>query len=53
MTKEGAGTQTRTGANTYTGATTITTGTLQLGDGTTGNDGRIAGSSIVNNAELT
>ncbi len=53
VTKEGAGTQTLTGANTYTGATTITAGTLQLGDGTTGNDGTIAGTSIVNNADLT
>jgi fibronectin-binding autotransporter adhesin len=33
---------TLTGANTYTGATTINTGaTLQLGNGTTGNDGTI------------
>lgn len=53
LTKTGAGTQVLTGTNTYTGATTISTGTLQLGDGTTGNDGTIAGTSgVTNNATL-
>jgi autotransporter-associated beta strand protein len=41
-----------TGANTYTGVTTISRGTIQLGDGTSGHDGSIAGASIVDNAIL-
>jgi autotransporter-associated beta strand protein len=41
-----------TGANTYTGVTTISRGTLQLGNGSSGNDGSIAGASIVDNANL-
>ena len=53
LTKQGAGTLTLTAASTYTGTTTISVGTLQLGNGTTGNDGTIANSlSIVNNASL-
>ena len=39
-------------ANDYTGTTTVSAGTLQLGDGTSGHDGSIAGASIVNNAAL-
>jgi len=46
------GTGTFTKANTYTGATTISTGTLQLGDGTTGNDGSLTTSGITDNAAL-
>ena len=43
---------TLTGSNTYTGTTTISAGTLQLGSGAAGQDGSIAGASIVNNAAL-
>ena len=43
---EGSGSQTLTATNTYTGATSINAGgTLQLGDGTAGNDGTIEDSS--------
>jgi len=52
LTKTGAGTLLLTAANSYTGATTISDGTLQLGDGTTGKDGTVASSSIVNNGSL-
>ena len=53
LTKLGANTLTLTAANSYTGATTIFAGTLQIGDGTVGNDGSIATSSgIVNNGAL-
>ncbi len=48
----GSGLLTMTRANGYGGATTISAGTLQLGNGTSGNDGSIAGGSIVNNAAL-
>ena len=53
LTKTGSGTMTLTGAANYTGITTISAGTLQLGDGATGNDGTIDGANIVNNANLT
>ncbi|MEI8369089.1 MAG: autotransporter-associated beta strand repeat-containing protein [Planctomycetia bacterium] len=49
VTKAGAGTLTLTGANTYGGPTTISTGTLQIGDGST--TGSITG-NVVNNATL-
>lgn len=53
LTKEGNGTLILSRTNFYTGATTINAGTLQIGNGTTGNDGWIASSaSIVNNAAL-
>ena len=52
MTKLGTGTLTLTGASTYTGATTISAGTLQLGNGTTGNDGTISSTSVVDNGTL-
>ncbi len=46
------GTLTLMAANTYTGATTITAGTLQLGNGTTGNDSTLMSTSIVDNSTL-
>jgi len=60
---DGAGTVVLTKANTYTGSTTITplgangtnygNETLQLGNGTSGNDGSLSTSGITNNAILT
>jgi autotransporter-associated beta strand protein len=53
FTKTGAGTMLLTGASAFTGPTTISAGTLQLGNGTTGNDGDIAATSgVTNNATL-
>ncbi len=54
VTISGPGSQTFTAANTYTGVTTINNGaTLQLGNGTTGNDGTIASTSgITDNGTL-
>ncbi len=51
----GSGSQTLIGVNTYTGVTTINPGaTLQLGDGTSGDDGTISNSSagITDNGTL-
>ena len=45
-----AGTTTLTGTNTYTGVTTISSGTIQIGAGST--TGSIASASIVNNSAL-
>lgn len=50
--KGGAGTMTLTNTNTATGNIAVTTGTLSLGDGTTGNDGTTAAATITTNAEL-
>jgi len=53
LTKSGAGSLTLTGSNSYTGTTTISTGTLQIGDGTVGDDGSLASAGIVNQSILT
>ena len=50
--KLGGGTVILTAINDYLGLTTVTAGTLQLGDGTSGNDGVIVG-DIVNDSNLT
>jgi autotransporter-associated beta strand protein len=52
LTQNGSGTLTLSGANTFTGQTTISTGTLQIGAGST--TGKLSASSvIVNNSNLT
>ncbi|MEP2777514.1 MAG: autotransporter-associated beta strand repeat-containing protein [Luteolibacter sp.] len=51
--KNSSSTLTFTGAHSYSGTTTISSGILELGDGTSGNDGALASTSIVNNANLT
>ncbi|EMF0716275.1 autotransporter-associated beta strand repeat-containing protein [Citrobacter freundii] len=51
VTQNGPGTTVFTGANTYTGGTIISSGVLQLGDGTSNNDGSIAG-NVTNNGTL-
>ena len=52
LTQNGIGTLTLSGANTFTGQTTISTGTLQIGAGST--TGKLSASSaIVNNSNLT
>ena len=51
MTKVGPNTLVLTGVNTYPGDTVVSGGTLQLGDGTAGDDGTLAG-NIVNNSVL-
>lgn len=51
--KVGSGTLILTAVNSYSGTTTISAGTLQLGDGASGDDGTIASSpAIVNNGAL-
>ena len=52
LAKVGNGVLSLLGVNTYSGPTTISAGTLQLGNGAAGNDGSIAGNSIINNAAL-
>jgi len=51
MVKTGTGTQILTGSSNITGGTTISNGVLQLGTGTPGQDGSLAG-NITNNATL-
>ena len=43
---------TLTATNTYTGPTTVSAGTLQLGTGTSGQDGSLATSGVANNATV-
>jgi autotransporter-associated beta strand protein len=53
ITVNGTGTVILTNNNTFTGALLINSGTLQLGDGTSGHDGTIAAAvSITNNGTL-
>ena len=52
LTKSGLGTLTIINSNTYSGPTIINAGTLQLGNGTIGQDGSIASPTIANNATL-
>ena len=49
LVKQGAGMITLTNTSTYAGSTTIAAGTLELGDGTAGKDGRLANTSGVTN----
>ncbi|MCE9608820.1 MAG: autotransporter-associated beta strand repeat-containing protein [Chthoniobacter sp.] len=52
LTKNNTGTVTIKSAQTFTGATVINAGTLQLGDGTGGNDGSLTTSGITNDGTL-
>ncbi len=49
LTKDGSGTLTLAGANSYSGITTISSGTLQVGNGTTGS---LGSGAVVNNGSL-
>jgi autotransporter-associated beta strand protein len=49
LVKQGAGTITLTNTSSYSGSTNIAAGTLELGDGTAGKDGRLANTSGVTN----
>ncbi len=49
---KGSGLTTLTGINSFSGPATVSAGTLQIGNGTSGNDGSFAASSIVNNSTL-
>ncbi len=51
LSKTGPGTLILTNTSTFTGGTTISSGTIQLGKGTSANDGAVTG-NIVNNAAL-
>ncbi|MES2924065.1 MAG: autotransporter-associated beta strand repeat-containing protein [Verrucomicrobiota bacterium] len=54
LVKNGTAKVTLTNSNSYTGQTIINAGTLELGDGTSGNDGTISGTSgVTNNGTLT
>jgi fibronectin-binding autotransporter adhesin len=51
LSKIGSGNLTLTAANLYTGSTLISAGTLQLGDGTPGDDGSLSGTGgVLNNS---
>ncbi len=50
--QKGSGLTTLTGNNTFSGPATVSAGTLQIGNGTSGNDGSFAPASIVNNSTL-
>ena len=52
LTKTGAGTQVLSGSNTYSGPTTISGGTLQIGNGTSGEHLASASVAVNNNATL-
>ncbi len=52
VTVNGTGQVTFTNTDTYTGPTTISSGTLQLGDGTTGHDSSLTTSGIADNGAL-
>jgi autotransporter-associated beta strand protein len=53
LVKAGTGTLTLTQPNSYSGGTTISAGTLQLGNGTSGNDGSLAGvGGVIDNGTL-
>ena len=52
LTKAGTGLLLLTGSNAYTGDTTINSGTLQLGDGTSGHDGSVGSNNIYNYGSL-
>jgi autotransporter-associated beta strand protein len=47
LTTAGSGKLVLTGNNIYSGTTNINAGTLQLGDGTAGNDGTLGGGAVV------
>jgi autotransporter-associated beta strand protein len=51
LNKLGPGTLILTASETYTGATTVTSGTLQLGNGTVGQDGQLNG-NVTDNSML-
>jgi len=52
LTKSGASTLTLTGSNSYSGATSIASGTLQIGDGTTGSFPSTSGITVSSGATL-
>ncbi|SDT98610.1 PEP-CTERM protein-sorting domain-containing protein [Verrucomicrobium sp. GAS474] len=53
LTKEGAGTLVLSGANVYTGSTSVNTGTLQVGNGTSGSIGATSSATVAAGATLS